>query len=217
MTIGVTNKSQIKFKSGLKADVNTTVTKALAVEGEPHWTTDTNELFVYDGAENIRVSGRTDGIADYNDTATASTPITLVANTWTTLTNNGAGAFTNTSYLPEGVTNLMDTSTGQFDFSELALGDYVIIRNDYTVTPSTNNSLLELRYQLGTGGGAYTLQKTVGRLDSGSGIGYRFALTPDFIYMGDANTRDNPATLQIRLSTSGTVVNAGSAIGVNKR
>ena len=162
-------------------------------------------------------SGRTDGIADYNDTATASTPINLVANTWTTLTNNGAGAFTNTSYLPEGVTNLMDTSTGQFDFSELALGDYVIIRNDYTVTPNTNNALLELRYQLGNGGGAYTLQKTVGRLDSGSGIGYTFALTPDFIYMGDANTRDNPVTLQIRLSTSGTVVNAGSAIGVNKR
>lgn len=157
------------------------------------------------------------GVADYNDTATATTPISLTTDTWTTITNNGAGEFTNLSYLPVGVTQLLNTSTGQFDFSELALGDYVIIRNDYTVTPNTNNSLLELRYQLGTGVGAYTLQKIVARLDSGSGIGYRFSLTPDFIYMGDANTRDNPVTLQLRLSTAGTVVNSGSAIGVNKR
>ena len=217
MTIGVTNKSQIKFKSGLAANINSTATQNLAVEGEPHWTTDTKQLFVYDGSTNLRVSGRTDGIADYNDTATATTPITLVANTWTTITNDGLGAYTNTSYLPENVTSLMDTSTGQFDFTELSLGDYVIIRNDYTVTPSTNNTLLELRYQLGTGGSAYTLQKIVGRLDSGSGIGYRFSLTPDFIYMGDTNTRDNLVTLQLKLSGGGSVVNAGSAIGVNKR
>lgn len=56
MTIGVTNKSRIKFKSGLKADINTTATKNVAVEGEPHWCTDTDEFFIYDGSENVQVA-----------------------------------------------------------------------------------------------------------------------------------------------------------------
>ena len=157
------------------------------------------------------------GFADYNDTSTASSPLVLSANTWTTVPNNGLGAFTNVGSLPEGVTSLMDTSTGAFDFSQLSLGDNCFIRNDYTVTPSTNNSLLKLRYQLGSGGNAYTLEKIVGRLDSGSGQGYRFSLVPDMIYIGDNNTRLNDIILQVNLSTSGTLVNAGSAIGVVRK
>lgn len=157
------------------------------------------------------------GIADYNDTETSVNPITLIADTWTTLTNNGLGSFTNLSYLPSGVTNLMDTSTGSFDFSELNLGDNCFIRNDFSVTPTTNNALLELRYQLGGTGNNYTLETVLGRLDSGSGKPYRYALVPQMIYMGDLNTKDNPITLQIKLSTDGFVVNAGSSIGVVKQ
>jgi len=156
----------------------------------------------------------TNGFADYNDASTSGTPIALVADTWTTIPNDGAGAFTNLAYLPSGVTALMDTSTGAIDVSELSLGDVVLIRNDYTVTPATNNASLSFRYQLGTGGGSYTLEKRVGRLDEGSGIGYRQSLNVDKIYMGDANTRDNPIVLQVKLSTTGTLVNAGSAISV---
>ena len=157
------------------------------------------------------------GIADYNDTGTSVNPITLIADTWTTLTNDGLGAFTNLSYLPSGVTNLMDTSTGSFDFSELNLGDNCFIRNDFSVTPNTNNALLQLRYRLGSNGNNYTLETILGRLDSGSGKPYRYALVPQMIYMGDLNTKDNPITLQIKLSTNGSVINSGSSIGVVKR
>ena len=157
------------------------------------------------------------GVADYNDAATTITPIPLIGDVWTSITNDGLGAATNLLYLPPGVTRLMDTSTGEFDFSELTLGSNCFIRNDFSVTPSTNNALLELRYQLGTGGGVYTLETIVGRLDSGSGQPYRFSLLSHMIYMGDLNTKDNPISLQVKLSTNGTIVNAGSAIGVNKR
>ena len=157
------------------------------------------------------------GVADYNDTSTTAAPVTLVADTWTTIPNNGAGAFTNLAYLPSGVTSLMNTGTGALDLSQLSLGDNVIIRNDYNITPNTNNSLLEFRYTLGSGGGAYTLEKIVGRLDSGSGLAYRYSLTTDMIYMGDANTKDNPVVLQVKLSTSGTLVNAGTSLGVTRR
>ena len=48
--------------------------------------------------------GPTNGFADYNDTSTAGAPVNLLADTWTTLPNDGLGAFTNLGYLPSGVT-----------------------------------------------------------------------------------------------------------------
>ena len=161
--------------------------------------------------------GAGNGIADYNDTSTSASPIALVANTWTTIPNDGQGSFTNLAYLPDGVTTLMDTSTGAFDFSELSLGDNCFIRNDFTINPNINNSLLSLRYELGSGGGIYTLETIIGRLDSGSNQDYRFSLTPQMIYMGDTNTKDNAIKLQVKLSTNGTLVNAGSSIGVVRK
>ena len=70
---------------------------------------------------------------------------------------------------------------------------------------------------MGTGAGSYTLEKSVSRLDSGSGVAYRQSLEPDLIYMGDLNTRDNPIKLQVKLSSDGVLANAGSVIQVLKR
>lgn len=162
----------------------------------------------------VKMNSDQNGFIDYNDT-TGSFSIT--ADTWTDLPNNGLGAFTNKNYPPTGVTELMDTSTGYIDVSELDLGDNILIRNDYTINPNTNNAQLRFRYELGTGAGTYTLEKIIGRLDSGSGQDYRFSLTPDLIYMGDSNTRDNPIKLQIYCTANATVTNAGSVITVVKR
>jgi hypothetical protein len=162
-------------------------------------------------------TGGTNGFIDYNDTSTTSSPVTLLADTWTVIPNDGLGPFTNKTYTPSGVTELMDTTIGAIDPTELSLGATILIRNDFTVTPNTNNALLEFRYTLGTGAGSYTLEKIVGRLDSGSGVGYRQSLVPDLIYMGDTNTNDNLIGLEVKLSASGTLVNAGSVIQVIKQ
>ena len=46
---------QIQFKSGSSTDINSTATVNTAIEGEPHWATDTDSLFVYDGTQNKQV------------------------------------------------------------------------------------------------------------------------------------------------------------------
>lgn len=51
------------------------------------------------------------GWADYNDTLTATTPISPTINTFTKLTNNGLGTNTSTIHLPTGVTSLWNAST----------------------------------------------------------------------------------------------------------
>lgn len=158
--------------------------------------------------------GRVVGFMDYNDT---TGDVALTANTWVTIPNDGAGAFTNKNYKPIHVTELMDVATGEIDPTELDLGDVLFIRNDFTITPLINNTSVEFRYVLGAGAEEYTLEQQLGRLDRGSGIGYRFSLRVDLIYMGDANTRDNPITLQVKCSGDGTLNNAGSVITVGKR
>jgi len=156
------------------------------------------------------------GIADYNDTSTAATPVTLVADTWTTLPNNGLGSFT-LEHLPAGVTTLLDGTTGALDISELTLYSDILIRPDFTVTPSSNNADLMFRFLLGDGANQYSLPTSFGRLDLGAGIEYRNGVNALYIYAGDTNTRDNPIYLQVKLSAAGSVVNAGMAIKVYKR
>ena len=179
---------------------------------------DSNTVLYCNGVDWIDIGGggsltRKQGFIDYNDTTGS---VSLVANTWTTIPNNGQGAFSNDSYKPDSVTEFMDVATGAIDVSELELGDSIIIRNDYEVNPNTNNALLEFRYSLGGGGNEYFLSTTKGRLDDGSGKNYRFNLGTDLIYMGDTNTKDNPIFLQVRLSTNGTLLNAGSVIQLIK-
>ena len=155
------------------------------------------------------------GFIDYNDTSTSSSPLILVADTWTSIPNDGLGAFTNKAFAPGGVTELMD-SQGRIDPTQLSLGDDFITRNDFRVNPNVNNALLEFRYELGAGGGLYYLATNIGRLDDGSGKYYHYSLTTDYVYMGDTNTLDNPISLQVKLSTDGLLINAGTVIKVSK-
>jgi len=163
------------------------------------------------------VTDNSNGFVDYNDAATSVTPITLVADTWTDVPNDTLGTYTNTAYMPEGMTTLMDGTTGYLDFSELTLGSDIHIRIDYTVTPNTNNALVESRYELGNGGGTYTLPINSKRLDSGSGVPYPSDKASFYIYMGDENTLQGVGKLQVKLTTGGTLINNGVAIKIYKK
>ena len=150
------------------------------------------------------------GFIDYNDTTGA---IDLLEETWTDVPNDGAGQFSNNSYKPDGVNEVLDTNTGYLDFNDLTLGSEILIRHDFVVNPNTNNALLQVRYILGQGAGEYPLLFWSERLDNGSGIPYqRVPLIA--IYMGDNNTKGGVGKLQVKLSTTGTFTNAGSYISI---
>lgn len=167
----------------------------------------------YNGSEWASLLSGINGFIDYNDTTGA---ISLTSDTWTDVPNNGLGSFTNKTYRPNGVEDVMDTSTGYLDFSQLSLGSQILVRNDFTVVPNTNNSLLEVRYVLGQGAGEYALKFWSERLDSGSGIDYQRVISFP-IYMGDTNTQGGVGKLQVKLSSNGTLTNAGSYIKIDLR
>ena len=51
------NNLQIKLKQGVVANINADATKYLATEGEPHYATDTKDLYIFDGTNNQLVGG----------------------------------------------------------------------------------------------------------------------------------------------------------------
>ena len=139
------------------------------------------------------------GWQDFNDLATASTPINLaVGGTFYPLTNDGAGSFTNTAYKIADHGLIWDTVADAFDWSDLALGDTVDFRLDFTVTVAANTQVTT-RIALGTGGSAYTLQVDNSFFKS-SGT---YQITKWYsIYMGDTNTLNNGGVLEV--SSDGT-------------
>lgn len=167
-----------------------------------------NEVYVADGAGGGSFKlAYTQGFEDYNDLATTSTPIALTAaDTDYTLTNDGAGAFTNTTYRLPGYSAIWDVVEDEFDFAGagLALGDTVDIRFDLDIVNSGANGAFELRMQMAQGSGnEYTLE-----VDDHL---YKSAATHKevvffSVYMGDTDTLNYPAEVTMRSDSTGDTV-----------
>jgi hypothetical protein len=161
-------------------------------------------------ADNIR-----GGILDYNDSLTAVTPISVPSGLVDIdITNDGLGSFTNKSYAPVGVTDIWNSSTNLFDFSQLSLGDMIDIRVDLTVTTTSPNQLVEIDLALGIGGAQYSIpfSRNVYKNASAQNVN-RY----NGIYMGDLNTLNNPAKFVVRSDAPAIVLVNGWYCKVLKR
>lgn len=147
------------------------------------------------------------GFIDLNDTATTGSPISVPGtNTFVKLTNNAAGSFTSFTYKPPAVANnIWEVSTNQFIWTRgLKLGDMIEIRPDVVVTTTGANQTITLSIILGIGGSQYELPIAQNKLFKTAGT-YRI-IEWFGLYIGDNNTKNNPAELQIKSDASATVV-----------
>lgn len=174
---GVSNRIEIRSPDGivtLKADATNTY-PWLAFDVQPWEDKDVGLV------ENLK-----GGYGSYSDVNTETFPITTVASVWTQLTNDGLGVGTDVAYLPPNVTQLWDTTLNQFDISELKLGDTATVRADIVVTPSQNNTIIELELlvNLRDGGGTLvgTEQLAFGTeiLGQGAGVNYEVSEVKTF-------------------------------------
>ena len=160
------------------------------------------EMYKNVPSDNCRI-----GLFDYNDAATSITPISVTGGSTSVLTNDGAGAFTNKTYAPVGVTDVWDATTDSFDFSQLKLGDILDIRLDITVTTVHPNTDVGVYISLGTGVGEYNVVlKTTAYKNSGLQSPFN---SYSSIYMGNTNTLNNGGQLVIEADKDCTVVVTG--------
>ena len=156
------------------------------------------------------------GIYDYADLTTATTPISLSASTWTHLTNDGAGSFTNKTYALTGITDIYNTSTSQFDFSSLTLGDTVDIRINIIATTSTSNQDFDIDLVLAYGDASeYRVPWVIEH--NFKSAGDHSIVRFNSVYIGNTLTRDNPARFEIRSSNTSDIEVVGWYCRVLKR
>lgn len=144
------------------------------------------------------------GWADFNDSATLVTPISVTsAAGWVLLTNNKLGANTNVTYLPEGVTTALWASN-QFNFSQLKVGDTVHLRVDVRITTTTNSQVTQLRVRMGIGSVVeFSIPLTPMQFKT-SGT-YQVNTNINF-YIGSDSVRNNPARIEISSDANASVV-----------
>lgn len=163
-----------------------------------------NNTVTIDAAGKIN-SQYIDGYFNYSDSSSqaTATPIAYTTGSPLKLGNDGQGGQTTGAYAPYGITQLFDTITGNFDFSELAIGDEVIIRFNLDITTSATNQEFFLYLDLAVGGSfPYSLYdgvfafKTAGKRQIGVNIP---------LYIGTADTRDNPGQLMFSSDANATI------------
>lgn len=144
------------------------------------------------------------GWQDYNDLATKTTPITLTANTWTNLSNDGAGPYSQMSHKIFDHGNIWNTSTNSFNFSGLSIGDVILMRLSATITTYNSNINVGGKLRLAVGSAIeYDVPFFAGLIKSS---GSHYITTTTMIYIGSTETRDYPGKVMALSDTSGTKV-----------
>jgi hypothetical protein len=160
--------------------------------------------------------GFSGGWADYADVATTGTPIAVSA-VPAVLTNDGLGVDTKTAYLPiggNGITQLWNTSSNGFDFSDLNVGDMVDIRMDINVVIASVNTVVDVNLVMGSGGSVVVPfisdqnYKATGTFEVIRYMG---------VYIGSEDVRDTLAQLKIEADKACTCIVNGWYIKAIRR
>lgn len=145
------------------------------------------------------------GFFDYNDLATASTPISVVGGAgFIDLTNDELGAFTNKTYAPQGISDVWDASNNQFDWSQLVLGDMVDIRLDVNIITANVNTEVTMVLELALGGIPYNIN-WFNPTNFKNSVNHHIVKF-NGVYMGDNNTLNNPAKFGIKADKTCTII-----------
>lgn len=152
-------------------------------------------------------SAATFGYADYSNSNPSANPLNLLPDIAQPIPNDAAGSLTNEDQLPPGVGSLWNPLTSQFNFSTLKIGSTVDIRMDATINTTALNQAWKVELALAVGTPSeYTIEFSSGiRLFTGASQITRF----NGIYIGNSETRDNPAELRIVSNNNATVQVSG--------
>jgi hypothetical protein len=132
------------------------------------------------------------------------------------LLNDGLGSGTNKTYGLPGISDLYNTTLNEFDFTDLALGDRVDIRYDYTLNTSAVNQESTLYLQTGVGSGAPIIRNQHDTFYKVAGV-HPNTVVVSFLLVGDLAVLNFPTELYFTSEANATVVLNNFLISVIKR
>ena len=143
------------------------------------------------------------GYFDYADLATQTTPITVVPNTQTLLTNDTLGDDTNISQPPYGVTAIWDADSDEFNFQQLSIGDTVDIRVHLKTTTTSANQKYHVDMKFAFDGPDEFENRIFSQVVKTSGEDEQTFITT--LYIGSESVKNYPARLYITSDDDATV------------
>lgn len=152
------------------------------------------------------------GYATYSDLITQNTPIITTPNVWTLITNDGNGDQTDLLHLPPNVTSLWDTTENKLSITELTPSNILEVRVDFSVTPSRNNTVVDLEFEVNIKDAEGVVVQTIplpfftNQLGRGAGIKYDFSSTKSYGLQSDTIVKDTDIFIKIRTTRDCSVV-----------
>lgn len=135
------------------------------------------------------------GVQDFGDVATQTTPIAVSNGSWSDLPNDGLGALSSQVYSVIGHGPIYNASSGEFEFTDLALGDMIMIRVDVEFLTTSPNTEVALRLAFGPAFAfGLPFDRTAFKSAASAGSGQRVRYFP--FQMKTLDTLNNPAKLQ---------------------
>ena len=156
----------IKFKTGLDANINATATVNSATEGEPHYATDTKELYIFDGSANVGLDSRYVNVT--GDTMTGQLLIDLGSDTEGLVIQGDVGQTANFLEVQDSDSNVIISSNPYINNNQVFLVD-VTNKGDARSIPAMflySYSSTDLTSSIGSGGVYRNTDKTAGNYSS---------------------------------------------------
>ena len=141
-----------------------------------------------------------DGWEYVSDKALESTPISLSADTWTAITNDGTSGSTSRQWLPRdsGISRVYDVVNNKIKLNQLPTDGHVIFRIGVKFVPNVDNTTVKTRIAWTTESDfTFYLESTGTLLNDGAGIEYEKQFILPF-YVGDLDSKNGYGIIQVR-------------------
>ena len=148
-----------------------------------------------------------DGWEYISDKALETTPISLVADTWTQITNDGSSSSTKRQWLPKdsGISRIYDISDNKIKLTQVPQDGHVIFRLGVKYIPNVNNTTVKTRIAWTTQSGfTFYLESADALLNDGAGIEYEKQFVLPF-FVGDEDSQKGSGIIQTRADATATV------------
>ena len=155
-----------------------------------------------------------DGYMSYNDSATQTTPILYTAPNPLKITCDGLGQFTQKTFKPLNITELYNTTTNQFIFTDLAIGDQLLIRIDLSVDV-LKDSTIDVYMIFDIGGTPFILYFETTKYFKDAGIVQ--IVVERSLYLGSSSVVANPAEVYFKSTSNATIRVNGFYISTTRR
>ena len=153
-----------------------------------------------------------------NDSGLYSSPITIVENTWTKVTCDGASSSSKTQFNPAGVTRVWDTGASRLKFDQVPIQCNIALRVKVKVTPVANNAVLGVRVNftalladLSTIDYTFQQEAQDHILHDGAGILYNKTFVFP-LYVGDASAQRGYGELEVKCTNAASITDCSILI-----